>query len=165
MFSQRAIADWTEDERFSIRCRERDVIVVNTRLWFHRTRIPAQRCPSVSFARDFRFDSGKAEEDGNGEATSGALSNVDGLYAKTNIEEGTIIFTETDMPHAELHVSSSDPNCRVVLLDDGSSAVVSTRIINAGEFFCVPDSESDSDEDEGEDDADDGDSEAPGIFQ
>jgi U3 small nucleolar RNA-associated protein 6 len=75
------------------------------------------------------------------------MTNVDGLYATSDIEEGTIIFTENDMPECELHRSSTDPNCEVVALDDGSSAVVSMKAITAGEFFSVLDSES---EEEGE---------------
>ena len=72
--------------------------------------------------------------------------NVDGLYATDNIEEGTIVFTEKDMPDCEMHRSSTDPNCKVVELEDGSAAVVAVRPIAAGEFFCVPESDSDEDD-------------------
>jgi U3 small nucleolar RNA-associated protein 6 len=155
---------WTPEElRLTVMCSERDVLMVNTRLWFHRTRIPAQRVPSVSFARDFRFPSddddadaddaeGQVADDGGQEAEPGGMSNLDGLYARADIDEGTVIFTETDMPDAELHVSSSDPNCQVVTLEDGGSAVVSRRLIRAGEFFCVPESPSDEDDDSDDDD-------------
>lgn len=80
------------------------------------------------------------------------MSNVDGLYAANNIEEGTILFTEDDMPDCELPHSSTNPNCKVVELDDGTSALVSTRLISAGEFFCVAE---ESDDDVNSDDDDD----------
>jgi U3 small nucleolar RNA-associated protein 6 len=153
----RATAEWTEELNLVATCSERDVLAVNTRLWFHRTLIPAQRGPSVSLARDFRFAPGDEEDamDG-GRAGPGGMSNLDGLYARADIEEGTVVFTELEMPDAELHVSSSDPNCRVVTLEDGSSGVVSTRLIRAGEFFCVPESPSDDDVEDDEEPDDDG---------
>jgi hypothetical protein len=85
------------------------------------------------------------------------MTNVDGLYATNDIEEGTIVFKEADMPDCELHRSKDNPNCQVVELNDGSGvcAVVSLRPIAAGEFFCVPESsdeyeEGDYDEEEEE---------------
>jgi hypothetical protein len=125
-------------------CMEGDVIVVNTRLWFHRTVIPPQEFPSVSYARDFR----ETKETGVTEESSDGMKNVDGLYATNDIEAGTIIFTEKDAPDNELHRSSVNPNCEVVEMDDGTGAVVSSRAIAEGEFFCVPES---SDEEDGSD--------------
>jgi hypothetical protein len=41
----------------------------------------------------------------------------------------------------------TDPNCEVVELEDGTSAIVSIRDIAAGEFFCTAeDVESESSE-------------------
>jgi hypothetical protein len=79
------------------------------------------------------------------------MPDVDGLYATDKIEEGTIIFTERDMPDCELHRSSVDPNCEVVELDDGTSAVVARRQIVGGEFFCVAESEDEESVSEEED--------------
>lgn len=126
-------------------CKEGDVLVVNTRLWWHCTVIPPQSTPSVSYARDFYRESPTATE-----AQIDAMKNVDGLYAANTIEEGTILFTEDDMPDCALPHSATSSNCKVVELDDGSSALVSTRIINAGEFFCVAE-DSDTDEEDGDD--------------
>jgi hypothetical protein len=149
--------DWTEEARMEVVCSEGDVFIINTRLWFHQTTIPVQPKPSVSLARDFRFQANEAATDPDAPAV-GTMSNVDGMYARNRIEEGTIIFTEDDMPNAELHVSSSDPNCRVVALDDGSSAVVALRPIATGEFFCVAPSDDDEEEEgNGIDDDDDDD--------
>ena len=71
------------------------------------------------------------------------MTNVDGLYATADIEGDTIIFTEADMPSCELHRSSTNPNCQVAELEDGSRAVVSIRHIASGEFFTVPESDDD----------------------
>jgi hypothetical protein len=76
------------------------------------------------------------------------MTNLDGLYATNDVDEGTIIFKETSMPDCELHRSATDPNCEVVELEDGTSAVVSSRPIAAGEFLCVAES---SDEEDGMD--------------
>jgi hypothetical protein len=132
-------------------CKEGDVIVVNTRLWFHRTVIPPQQFPSLSYARDFR----ETKETGITEESGDEMKNVDGLYATNDIEVGTVIFTEKDAPDCELHRSSVNSNCEMVELEDGTSAIVSSRDITEGEFFCVPES---SDEEDGYDDALDDDS-------
>ena len=97
---------FSQDSRLRLVCKEGDVIVINTRMWFHCTTIPPQTQPSVSYARDFRFSSLSPSE-----STKGGMKNVDGLYATNDIEEGTILFTEADMPDCELHRSSTDPNC------------------------------------------------------
>lgn len=119
----RLMQSWQEECLLEVDCKEGDVMIINTKLWFHQTRIPPQRIPSVSYARDFRFKPHSTVAPNS----SGGMTNVDGIYATSPIEEGTIVFTENDMPNAELHRSSSNPNCRVVVLDDGSSAVVSAR--------------------------------------
>mmetsp|Transcript_22835 Transcript_22835/g.35227 ORF Transcript_22835/g.35227 Transcript_22835/m.35227 type:complete len:435 (+) Transcript_22835:50-1354(+) len=149
-----------------IECKEGDVLVVNTRLWWHRTVIPTQNEPSVSYARDFflnmikdgnhqvipasnNIDNRSSEKSSdNNDDACGGMTNVDGLYASDDIEVGTVIFTEHDMPDCELHRSSNNPNCDVVELEDGTSAVVSTRDIATGEFFCVPESDDEEEEEE-----------------
>jgi U3 small nucleolar RNA-associated protein 6 len=142
-----------------VECNEGDVIVVNTRLWWHRTVLPRQTVPSVSYARDFRVQDDsttcrncvgmKDDDDPQPQEKSlpVSMTNVDGLYATNDIDEGTILFTEKDMPDCELHRSVDAWNCQVVELDDGTSAVVSSRPIVAGEFFCVPESEDEEDGD------------------
>mmetsp|Transcript_12910 Transcript_12910/g.19648 ORF Transcript_12910/g.19648 Transcript_12910/m.19648 type:complete len:462 (-) Transcript_12910:54-1439(-) len=159
-----------KDDEWTITCKQGDVILCNTRLWWHRTEI-SQTCttsddacaqnlyaPSVSYARDVYLDgqpNAHDENDGDGgsnaEELGGAgMTNVDGLYAANDIEENTIIFTEEDMPDCELHRSSDDPNCKVVELENGSGAVVSIRDIRSGEFFSI--AESSDEEEEGSDD-------------
>jgi hypothetical protein len=127
--------------RLCLTCEQGDVILINTRLWFHCTTIPPQAVPSVSYARDFRLEEVEPPSL-SGDDQTGAMTNLDGLYATNKIEEGTIIFSEADMPDCELHRSSA-PNCEVAELEDGTIAVVSKRAIAAGEFFCVAESSSD----------------------
>jgi len=141
-----------------IDCRSGDVLIVNTRLWFHQTLLPPQPLPSVSYARDFwtrcardaKSTSDHIRSDNGGDDQEGMMSNVDGLYATDDIEEGTIIFKETDNRDVELHRSSTNPNCVVVELEDGTQAVVAMRKIQTGEFFCI--AESSDEEGGGEDD-------------
>jgi hypothetical protein len=136
-------------EALQVDCDEGDVIVVNTKLWFHHTVIPPQGRPSVSYARDFSMGNNSLV----GAASKvGGMTNLDGLYATNDIAEGTIIFTESDLPDCEIHRSSTDPNCEVVPLADGTNALVSTRVISAGEFFAMAESSEDegSQEEDGE---------------
>lgn len=134
---------FSEDTRLRLECKNGDVVVINTRLWFHCTTIPPQAQPSVSYARDFRFDKLQSLA----ESQLGGMKNVDGLYATNDIAGGTIIFTERSMPDCELHRSSTNPNCEVVELENGTNAVVSKRAIAAGEFFCVAESSEDESDD------------------
>ena len=53
------------------------------------------------------------------------------------------------MPDGELHRSATAPNCEVVELEDGTNAVVTTKDVACGDFFCLP--ESDSEGEEGDD--------------
>jgi hypothetical protein len=139
--------DWDTTGSVPVLCEEGDIVVVNTRLWWHQTEIPQQDVPSLSYARDFHFSSDDLDD-------QEPMCNVDGVYAANDIEPGTIIFREDDMPECSLH-RSKDPNCSVVELENGTSAVVSSRKIALGEFFSVPESgdeeESSFDEDEEED--------------
>ena len=135
---------WDESTKFQVDCEEGDVIVINTRLWYHQTVIPPQMDPSVSYAIDFWT---KCDNEASAPAE---MTNVDGLYATNDIEEGTILFTEDTMPDCELHRSRTNPNCEVVELEDGTNAVVSICPITAGDFFCVLESSEDEDGEEKE---------------
>jgi U3 small nucleolar RNA-associated protein 6 len=169
-----------KDSCIEVECKQGDIIFLNTRLWWHSTLIPPQDVPSISYARDIYFtnagprrdtprdadgtESVEDDEEGNdGEGGTGqeetAMTNVDGTYATEDIAAETILFTERNMPECELH-RSSDPNCRVVELEDdgglGGSymAVVTLRDITAGEFFSVLESDEEDGSDSGEEDGD-----------
>lgn len=134
----------SNEAEIRLECSEGDVLLVNTRLWFHRTEIPPQDSPSVSYARDFRVD----PPDGTTGPTS-LMTNVSGLYATEDIGAGCVIFTESDMPDCELH-QSSNPNCELVELEElgqRQQAIISTRDIKAGEFFCIAECDSEDSED------------------
>jgi hypothetical protein len=147
-------SNWSPETRLSVECQKGDVLVINTKLWFHQTIIPAQRDPSVSYARD--FFSGKSQPTDNQDP---CMDNVEGSYAASAIESGTIICTEETAPDCDFHRSLTHPNCEMVVLEDGlTTAVVSTKDIPAGDFFCLPESSDDNymegdsdDEDEMED--------------
>lgn len=86
--------------------------------------------------------------------TSTSMMNVDGFYATDVIGAGVVILTEEEMPDCELHRSRipEDANCEIAELCDGTHALVSRRVIAAGEFFTVAESEDDDDDDEEEKD-------------
>jgi hypothetical protein len=156
-----------QDHAIEVICQQGDILLLNTRLWWHSTVIPSQDTPSISYARDVYFQSESVmhsalknnEQSAEAETNQQSMTNVDGTYAAQDIEADTILFTEHTMPDCELHRSKTNPNCQVVELEDeetGESymAVVSLREIKAGEFFCVMESES---EDNEEDDDSEGD--------
>ena len=140
-----------EPKQMTIDCRQGDVLIVNTRLWRHQTILPPQTEPSVSYARDFWIDPNKKKSDSS-DAAAGAMTNVDGLYAMDDIEQDTVIFRENEMPECELHRSAdaAKANCKVVRLEAGVHAVVSSKFIQAGEFFCLPESDDEEEEEDSE---------------
>ena len=146
-----------ENPVIEIECKQGDILLLNTRLWWHSTIIPIQDdTPSISYARDIYFqsnDSSKDKECTTSTTNKQSMSNVDGTYAAQDIEADTILFTEHTMPDCELHRSKTNPNCQVVELEDGEGesymAVVSLREIKAGEFFCIEESD-DSDVEDGD---------------
>eukprot|EP00038_Savillea_parva_P013512 m.8459 g.8459 ORF g.8459 m.8459 type:complete len:372 (-) comp2540_c0_seq1:233-1348(-) len=129
-------------EGYDVVCGPGDLLIINTRLWWHQTSIPdtthAADGLSVSVARDFRFDhamGGMEEGDNAGDCD---MTNVDGLFATNDVLCGTVIVSEEDALAAGLEIEvSDDPNCEVVELDDGSTVLVSVRDIAAGEWFTV----------------------------
>jgi len=145
--------DDTPKDRIDIRCEEGDILLVNTKLWWHATTLPAQpesktcsnmSVPSVSYARDIYLERAK---NGSKDRGGSKMTNLDGLYAANDIPTGTIVFRENDMPDCELHRTANDPNCEIVELEGGEGAIVACRDIRSGEFFCVLESE---DEDSGD---------------
>ncbi|GFH60381.1 hypothetical protein CTEN210_16857 [Chaetoceros tenuissimus] len=149
--------DCVKHSTLDIECSKGDILMINTKLWWHATDLPQQPflneskafVPSVSYARDVYLDKTKIGKD---HGTN--LTNLDGLYAADDIEAGTIVFRESEMPGCELHRTRENPNCEIVELSDGEGAIVSCREIKAGEFFCVLESDDSSCEEEYETDDD-----------
>jgi hypothetical protein len=120
--------------RLKVVVEEGDILIVNTRLWWHQTRIPytSKRGLSLSYARDFYCEllrhtldrsfslpeqgalqgAGGAGEEGEGEG----YTNVDGLYASRAVAAGEVVLTEDEMPDCALP-RSEKPNCEVVELE------------------------------------------------
>ena len=152
--SDSILSSWKEEQdrgekddntRLTIRCQQGDILVINTRLWWHSTTLPVQPTVSLSYARDIYLNKDASSDISTTNPAS--MTNVDGLYAANDIEAGTIIFRESEMPDCELHRAKENANCEVVELEDGEGAIVSSRPIKSGEFFCILESD---DDDEGE---------------
>lgn len=94
------VHDFSESDVIQVDCHEGDVLVVNTALWWHQTVIPCQPSPSVSYARDFFMENNKQQQCKDG-AKDGGMTNIDGLYASNDIENGTVIFTEAGTYYRE----------------------------------------------------------------
>ncbi len=118
-----------------------DLFVIDTKTWMHATQIdPQSEGVSISLARDFYLPGHAAEE----EEDVANLTNVDGPYAVENIEAGTLLFRAEEHPDLRLG-RSTEPNCELVEMENDQLAVVSTRDIAPGEFFCVAHSEDEDD--------------------
>ncbi|KAL7441083.1 hypothetical protein ACHAXM_007965 [Skeletonema potamos] len=140
-----------EANYIEVECKEGDILLLNTRLWWHSTIIPSQDVPCISYARDIYFTQQKDESVHEQQPNrDSSMTNVDGTYAAADIEADTILFTERNMPDIELPRCKSDPNCQVVELEDeeGDSfmAVVTLRAIKSGEFFTLLESDDEEDE-------------------
>jgi len=174
-------APWGTDEALlppprTILCEPGDVLVINTRTWWHATEIPLQeKVPGgrgggggggdddaglSSIARDFVWRGDDANEDGK-EYDDGLATNIDGVYATVALAEGDVALLESDLPDCALP-RSEDPNCQVqeeINTGDGvvQAGLVAIRPIAVGECFTV--APSSDDEEGGEDDDDDDDDE------
>ena len=146
---------WNSDMRISINVSAGDVLLVDTARWWHQTEI---RCTlgaseqlSVSYARDIYLNGNSAGEiEIEGEEDGDDMTNVDWLYAPHDIECGTIVLTEEDVPDAAFP-ESENPNCEVIEDEKGSMVVVALKNIAAGDFFSIAAGGTDEDEDEDED--------------
>lgn len=149
--------------RLKVVVEEGDIIMLNTRVWWHQTRIPftSKRRLSLSYARDFYCDSMKHVQP---DTTSSArvskakqksdeqYSNVVGLYATRELAAGEVVLTENELPDCSLP-RSDEPNCEVTELEDGTGALVALEDIHYGEYFTIAPSDSEdgsSDEDDEE---------------
>ncbi|CAK9084400.1 Hypothetical protein SCF082_LOCUS40039 [Durusdinium trenchii] len=122
-----------------IRCKEGDVLCINTKLWWHQTHIPSKCQLSMSVARDMYLDGTRP----------GAcdMTNVEGHYAVQAIRKGAVIFTEDDAPDLQLP-RSSEANCELRESQDGRLVVAAKRAIRKGEWFSVSESEEEAETEE-----------------
>eukprot|EP00605_Chrysophyceae_sp_TOSAG23-4_P002909 GSChrysophyteH1.ASY1.ANO1.3204.1 assembled CDS len=131
-----------------VNCLPDDIFMINTRLWWHRTELPStinsSECVSMSFARDFYCGTcALPGEAASGEDAEQSYTNVDGIYAQTNVKRGEVVLRESEMPDCELPRSSC-PNCEVGELGDGEGCIAAIRDIPAGEWFSIAPSDSES---------------------
>jgi hypothetical protein len=139
-----------------------DCLMINTRLWWHRTELPPSAHSSISIARDFfcpavRCGSKRRREStgDEGQEEEDIFVNRDGVYAATAVAAGEVILREAEMPDCAL-TRSTQPNAFVTENEEGEGCLVALRDIVAGEFFSVAESDSEEDDD-GDDDEDEGD--------
>jgi len=129
---------WTDSVRLDINVSAGDVLLVDTAKWWHQTELPntlnAEEEISMSYARDIYLDGNPFLDDDN---TEDDMTNVDWLYAPHNIEKGTVVLTEDDIPDAAFP-ESEYPNCDVVEDETtGKMVVIANQNIKQGDFFSV----------------------------
>lgn len=157
-------------DRLVVNVEAGDLFVLNTRLWWHETRIPAaasRRSYCISYAIDFygahlrkpgntmdtaMYDelANRKSEMGNGGNTinnSVEYTNIDGLYASRDLLAGDIVLLEEDMPDCELP-RSDDPTCEVGYLEDGSGCIIAVKDLSVGDWLTVAPSDSEEESDE-----------------
>jgi hypothetical protein len=78
---------------------------------------------------------------------SNEFTNIDGIYAKTNVKKGQIVFLESELPDAALP-RSEEANCEVCETEDGEGCLVALRNISCGDWLSIAPSDSDSDVDD-----------------
>jgi hypothetical protein len=130
---------------YDVVCESGDLLMINTRLWWHQTSIPstseAADGMSLSVARDFYFDDTDTDTPSHsnpGEGEECDMANVDGLFATDDVAAGTVILSEHDVGAEGLEIElDDDPNCELVETDDGDTLMVSVRDIAVGEWFTL----------------------------
>lgn len=106
--------------RLRIRCEPGDVLLINTRLWWHQTELPStlghRDGISLSYARDFQcpltaVTAGMIKEDGKPSEEDSHMMNVEGLYASKDVRKGCVVLTENELPDCSLPRYLSSDNC------------------------------------------------------
>lgn len=149
--------------RLKVVVEQGDILVINTRVWWHQTRIPYTGAEgySISYAIDFyckelrlpgirtdvkntkrvatEEESSESESEPD-EAVQG-YSNVDGLYASRPLKSGEVVFYEEELPDCALP-RSEEPNCEIVWLEDGRGALFALQDLQVGDWLTVAPSDS-----------------------
>ena len=131
--------------KLKILCEEGDLLLINTRAWWHKTEIEPQDTDfSISYARDFYLGDNKKKK-ADGEKTNDETLDPR-MFAARNFKAMEVVLREDELPDAEMP-RSADPNCSMAELDDDSFALVSIRAVKTGEPLTIGVGE-DSDDDE-----------------
>ena len=136
------------EDSYKVTLSEGDRIVINTRLWWHRTEIPPQQDNgdnvSISYAQDIYLDGRKVPAE---ETEEEVMSNVEGAWAVGFIPNGTELLTDSssveELPMQRTH-DSDKANCKLVIVSKAGEApvqraVVTLRVIQESEFFILLD--------------------------
>ena len=137
------------EDSYKVTLSEGDRIVINTRLWWHRTEIPPPQDNddgnvSISYAQDVYLDGRKVPAEGTEEEV---MSNVEGAWAVGFIPKGTELLTDSSSVD-ELPMQRTNDidkaNCKLVIVSkEGEEpvqrAVVTLRDIQESEFFILLD--------------------------
>ena len=126
---------------------EGDIFVINTRLWWHQTEIPAfaggdaSSCHnlSISYARDIWLDGMQPQE-----GQDMHMSSKDGSWATAFIPKGATLLTDADPPISRTS-ERIDANCELVVVGENEEgeeqlALVTLQDIKEGEFYIIFDS-------------------------
>ena len=135
--------------RLLVKVETGDIIIVNTRIWWHQTRIPftGRRGLSISYARDF-FSPALALPGRHASASqSDSYTNIDGLYASRRVKRGGVVLTQNELPDCAIPRSTS-PSCEVVWLPDETGALVALRDLQVGDWLTVAPSDTEEESSE-----------------
>ena len=170
-------AERAEEAPTRLLCRAGDLLLVNTRLWAHRTELPstlhAHERLSVSCARDFFLSTPAGESAGEGETarsvaggeagaatgavmgadgsgagdSSAAMSNLEPLVATAALAKGEVVFALEDLPECDMAFCER-PSCGVAMAEDGRVSLVALRDIDVGEWLTLKEQEEGEEEEE-----------------
>lgn len=121
--------------RRKVRCRQGDLLFIDTRYFYHATTLPPQRGLSISVARDFSNTDVPPVQ---------AVTNIDATLAARDLGPGTVVLTEADLPDCALP-RSSNPNCTVEMRHR-VLCLVARQDIQSGEVLTVAESDDEGDE-------------------
>lgn len=143
--------------RLKIEVEAGDLLVINTRAWFHETIIPAtgKRGYSLSYARDFYYNN--PEQSNNNTNTPFAqYTNVDTLYAVNKLKKNELIMREKEMYRTAL-LRSDNPSCEIGIMQNEKGkeeyVLLAKRDLNVGDFLTIAHSDDETsmeDNEEGE---------------
>ena len=150
----------TEDGGIEIVCNPGDLILVNTKMWAHRTTIPKveeednHSNMSISIARDFyltKENGGKDEkkrphDKSHDTSNNFEMGNVDTLFSTRSIKKGEVVFNEAEFAVVASSgtglamCSPNDANVDVVRLESsGEVVIIALRDIQVDEIIMLAD--------------------------
>ena len=127
---------------FRLHVQQGDLLLINTRLWLHRTELPPGPL-SISYARDFRWK--VASRSSSDDKTNQEVDLDPRFFARAFIPRGTLALATRDMPDVDAIPRSRTPSC-VVTTSPSGLALRASRDLVTGEPLTLP---CDDDDDDG----------------